>query len=317
MKALVFDGKLDLKEVQTPAPSGGEALVRVRLAGICMTDIEIVKGYMNFRGILGHEFVGHVENSSNPNLIGMRVVGDINVGCGKCELCLKGLERHCYDRSVLGIVTRNGAFAEYLTLPDSNLHVVPENVSDEAAVFVEPLAAALEVLEQVHVEPSTEVLIIGDGRLGLLLCMVLRLTGCSLTVVGKHPHKLSLFENYSAGAMLLDDIRNVSKKYDLVIEASGNPSGWITAIGLVKPRGTIVLKSTYHGDFRFNPAPLVINEISVIGSRCGQFEPALRLLSSGLVNPLPLITEVFKMDDAVKAFEKATHSEALKIIIEM
>ncbi len=317
MKALVFDGKLELREVSLPVVSEKDALIRVRLGGICMTDLEIVRGYMNFRGILGHEFVGIVERAGNPELLGKRVVGEINVGCGHCEFCLKGLERHCYNRTCLGIFRKDGAFSEFMTLPEANLHIVPDNVSDEAAVFVEPLAAALEILEQIHVEPAMETLIIGDGRLGLLVSMILRLTGCSMTVIGKHSEKLAIFEKQGVAAVRLDDINKLGKKYDLVVEASGSPSGWSTAIECVKPRGTIALKSTYHGEIKFNPAPLVINEISVVGSRCGRFAPALRLLKSGLVDPRLIITGIYPLDKAIEAFEKADHSKNLKIVIEM
>ena len=317
VKALVFNGKLELTDIPVPAMSEKDALIRVRLAGICMTDLEIVRGYMNFRGVLGHEFVGTVEKTGNPELLGKRVVGEINVGCGRCEFCLKGLERHCYDRTCLGIFRKDGAFSEFFTLPESNLHVVPDDVSDEAAVFVEPLAAALEITEQIHIEPAMETLIIGDGRLGFLVCMVLRLTGCSITVVGKHPEKLSMFRKHRVAAAMLEDIDRLGHKYDLVVEASGSPAGWITAINHVKPRGIIALKSTYHGDFSFNPAPLVINEISVVGSRCGQFAPALRVLQSGLVDPRSLITGIYPLEQALEAFEMADNSRNMKIFIKM
>ena len=317
VKALVFDGKLELREMSLPTMGEKDALIRVTLGGVCMTDLEIVKGYMNFKGVLGHEFVGVVERSANPQLLGKRVVGEINVGCGHCEFCLKGLERHCYNRTCLGIFMRDGAFSEYITLPEANLHVVPENVSDEAAVFVEPLAAALEILEQIHVEPATQTLIIGDGRLGLLVSMVLRLTGCSITALGKHSEKLEMFEKQGAATVKLEDVDKLGQKFDLVVEASGSPSGWNTAIECVKPRGTIALKSTYHGEFSFNPAPLVINEISVVGSRCGRFAPALRLLKSGLVDPRMLITATYPLDEAVEAFEKARHGKNVKVIIKM
>ena len=317
VKALVFDGKLELRDISLPAMSEKDALIRVKLAGICMTDLEIVRGYMDFRGVLGHEFVGTVEKTDNPALLGKRVTGEINVGCGHCEFCLKGLERHCYNRTCLGIFRKDGAFSEFITLPESNLHVVPDNVSDEAAVFVEPLAAALEITEQIHVEPAMETLIIGDGRLGLLVCMILRLTGCSITVVGKHSEKLSIFRNHGAMAVMLEDIDRLGQKYDLVVEASGSPTGWITAVNNVKPRGIIALKSTYHGELNFNPAPLVINEISVVGSRCGQFAPALRVLKSGLVDPRALITGTYPIEKALEAFQKADDSKNIKIFIKM
>ncbi len=317
MKALVFDGKLSLRRIDKPVPARNEALIKILLAGICKTDIEIVKGYMNFKGVLGHEFVGLVEESANPDLIGKRVVGEINIGCGVCDQCAKGMERHCGTRSVLGISAKDGVFAEYVCLPESNLHVVSEKISDDAAVFTEPLAAAIEIMEQIHVDPSTRALIIGDGRLGLLICMVLRLTGCSITVLGKHPDKMRLFENYSAAAVHFDDTEKLDRKYDLVVEASGSPSGWNSAIRHVAPRGVIALKSTYHGEFNFNPAPLVINEITVTGSRCGPFAPALRLMESGLVDPTPLISEVHALEDSERAFEIAGRSKSLKILVRM
>ncbi len=315
VKALVFDGKLDLREVAAPIPAHNEALVHVTLAGICMTDLEISKGYMNFTGILGHEFVGVVEKSTNPQLLGKRVVGEINLGCGSCDMCKSGLDRHCYNRSVLGISGKNGALSEYITLPEKNLILIPDNVNDHAAVFVEPLAAALEIFEQIHVQPDMDTLIIGDGRLGLLVCMVLKLTGSSMTVVGKHDSKLDLFAKHQAATVNLNDLEKLNKRYDLVVEASGSPSGWDTAVKLVKPRGVIALKSTYHGDFSFNPAPLVINEITVVGSRCGRFAPALRLLAAGLVDPLPLISDTYGLDEAVTAFDKAREHGTLKILV--
>ncbi len=281
MKALVFEGKPALQDVPVPNPLPGEALVKVRMAGICKTDIEIVRGYMNFHGIPGHEFVGTVKRSPDPQQVGRRVVGEINAGCGDCSYCRKGLQRHCPHRTVLGILGRDGAMAEYLTLPTSNLVPVPPTLSDEKAVFTEPLAAALEILEQVKIRPEDSVAVIGDGRLGLLVCMVLRLTGCNLLLVGKHPEKLEFFTRMHGSSITLDSFRSREGRFDVVVEASGHPSGWELAVRRVKPRGIIVLKSTYHGGFDFNPAPLVIDEITVVGSRCGQFAAALRLMESG------------------------------------
>ncbi len=315
MKAFVFDGSAKLQEVDQPNPADGEALVKVILAGICKTDIEITKGYMDFQGILGHEFVGKVERATNPELVGKRVVGEINVGCGKCELCAKGLERHCFTRSVMGILNRPGSLAEYTTLPEKNLCLVPDNVSDETAAFVEPLAAGLEILEQVRIEPQSKVLVIGDGRLGLLTSMVLRLTGCDLYAVGKHREKLDILGSLGIKTVLLNEIENMERIFDVVIEASGNPTGWDLAISKIKPRGVLVLKSTYHGAFDFNPAPLVIDEISVVGSRCGQFQPALRLLERGLIDPSPLLTEIFSLQDAEAAFQKAQEKSSLKVLL--
>ncbi len=317
MKALVFDGKVTLKEIPRPEPSAGEALVRVRMAGICRTDIEISRGYMDFRGVLGHEFVGVVEESSRAELKGTRVVGEINAGCGQCSLCEQGLARHCAHRTVLGIQGRDGAMAEYLCLPDANLLKVPNGLSDEQAVFAEPLAAALEILEQVKIEPAQRVLVLGDGKLGLLVSLVLRLTGCDLLLVGKHREKLEIFARAGGSVLLLEDLLRNEDRFDVVVEASGNPSGWDMAVQRVKPRGTLVLKSTYHGSLAFNPAPLVINEVSVVGSRCGLFAPALRIMAQGLVDPTPLISDIFSLEQADRAFERALQGDAIKVLMKM
>ena len=317
MKALVFEEKLSLQDVPVPNPLPDEALVKVRMAGICKTDVEIVKGYMSFRGVPGHEFVGTVERSSVPEQVGVRVVGEINAGCGECSFCRKGLERHCRHRTVLGILGRDGAMAEYLTLPASNLLPVPPALSDEKAVFTEPLAAALEILEQVKIQPDHRVAVIGDGKLGLLICMVLRLTGCDLVLVGKHPEKMKLFTDMQGSTITLDEFGAGDDRFDVVVEASGHPSGWELAVSRVKPRGVIVLKSTYHGSLNFNPAPLVIDEITVVGSRCGQFGPALRLMESGLVDPTPLISGIFPMDQAEEAFRESQKPGNFKILLKM
>jgi threonine dehydrogenase-like Zn-dependent dehydrogenase len=317
MKALVFDGKVRLKEYPKPKPSAGEALVRVRMAGICKTDIEISRGYMDFRGVLGHEFVGIVEESPKAALKGTRVVGEINAACGQCDFCLRGLARHCAYRTVLGIQGRDGAMAEYLCLPEANLVQIPDGLSDEQAVFTEPLAAALEILEQVKIEPDQRVLVIGDGRLGLLISLVLRLTACDLLLVGKHREKLKIFADVGGSVRLLDDLLSVDDLFDVVVEASGSPAGWDLAVQRVRPRGTLILKSTYHGSLDFNPAPLVINEITVVGSRCGLFAPALRLMAQGLVDPTPLITGIFPLDQADRAFDRALEKDAIKVLIRM
>jgi threonine dehydrogenase-like Zn-dependent dehydrogenase len=317
MKALVFDEKLSLQDVPIPNPLPGEALVRVRMAGICKTDVEIVRGYMNFHGVPGHEFVGTVERTPDPQQLGLRVVGEINAGCGQCSYCRKGLQRHCPNRSVLGILGREGALAEYLTLPATNLSPVPDGLPDEKAVFTEPLAAALEILEQVKIEPEHRVAVIGDGKLGLLICMVLRLTGCDLLLVGKHPEKMELFSTIGGSIISLDEFRGRDDRFDVVVEASGHPSGWELAVSRVKPRGTVVLKSTYHGSLNFNTAPLVIDEITVLGSRCGQFGSALRLLESDLVDPTVLISGIFPMDRAEEAFRESQQPGNFKILLRM
>jgi alcohol dehydrogenase len=317
MKALVFDGRLELREIPKPGPPPGESLVRVVLAGICKTDLEITRGYMDFRGVLGHEFVGVVETSGDPRLVGKRVVGEINAGCGKCPLCAQGLDRHCSRRTVLGILGRDGAMAEYAAIPDRNLIEVPAGVSDEKAVFTEPLAAALEIMEQVKIEPSHRGLVIGDGRLGLLAAMVLRLTGCDLTLAGKHKDKLDLFAGMGGTTLLVDELTPGADRFDFVVEASGSPSGWGLAVGSVRPRGTIILKSTYHGGFEFNPAALVIDEITLIGSRCGRLAPALRVMELGLVDPTPLISAVYPLEEAERAFQRAFDRKALKVLLKV
>lgn len=317
MKALFFDGNMSLRDVPRPEPPSGEALIKVIMAGICRTDLEISRGYMDFRGIPGHEFVGVVERSPDPSLEGKRVVGEINAGCGECSLCRKGLERHCARRTVLGILGRDGALAEYLTLPVSNLLVVPDGVSDRDAAFTEPLAAAVEVLEQTPIRPADRVLVIGDGKLGLLVSMVLRLTGCDLLMVGKHPEKMGLFDPTGKSFRLLDEFSAVEERFDVVVEASGHPSGWGSAVSRVKPRGILVLKSTYQGALDFNPAPIVVDEITVVGSRCGLFAPALRMMDLGLVDPSPLVSGIFSLDDAEEAFQRSGERGVLKILVKM
>lgn len=317
MKALVFDGKLALKDLPVPEPAPGEALVKVLTAGICNTDVEISRGYMQFNGIIGHEFVGVVESSPHPNQVGTRVVGEINAGCEKCPSCRAGLQRHCPERTTLGILGRNGAMAEYLTLPASNLLPVPGNVSDDKAVFTEPLAAALEILEQVQIRPADKVLVIGDGKLGLLVSMALKLTGSDLLLVGKHREKLDFYARLNGATARLSDLAATNDKFDIVVECSGSPAGWEFAVSRVKPRGVLVLKSTYHGSLDFNPAPLVIDEITVVGSRCGQFGPALRLMDAGLIDPTPLISAVYPIAQAEEAFRRSLESDCLKVLLKI
>jgi 2-desacetyl-2-hydroxyethyl bacteriochlorophyllide A dehydrogenase len=317
VKALVFDGKLALKDLPVPEPTLGEALVKVLSAGICNTDVEISRGYMQFSGIIGHEFVGLVERSPDPSQVGTRVVGEINVGCGDCPSCRAGLQRHCPQRTTLGILGKNGAMAEYLTLPASNLLPVPESVSDDKAVFTEPLAAALEILEQAQIRPADRVLVIGDGKLGLLVSMALKLTGSELLLVGKHREKLDFFAKINGATALLSDLTARNDKFDVVVECSGSPAGWEFAVSRVKPRGILVLKSTYHGSLDFNPAPLVIDEITVVGSRCGQFAPALRLMAAGLIDPTPLISAVYPIAQAEEAFRRSLESDCLKVLLKI
>ena len=317
MKALRFDADgLRLMEVSTP-DANGEALVGVSLSGICNTDLEIVRGYAGFEGTIGHEFVGVVERAHDrPEIVGKRVVGEINAGCGACELCIGGDPRHCAKRTVLGIVGRDGAHAQYLNLPAGNLLVLPDEVSDEKAVFVEPLAAALGITEQVEFARETSVAIIGDGKLGLLCAMLLALKSENVTLIGKHREKMAIAKSAGVNVCLLLDITAaMNKSFDVVVEASGSENGFATAIDLVRPRGKIVLKSTFQGTPSWEASRVVVDEITILGSRCGRFAPAVELLSSGLVDPTPMISATFTLDDGVNAMEKAAEKGVLKVLL--
>jgi alcohol dehydrogenase len=307
MKALVFHEELSFRgDYPEPTPALGEVLVRVRRAGICNTDIEITKGYMNYHGVLGHEFVGVLPDGS-------RVVGEINASDGSCDLCRRGDTTHCRQRSVLGILKRDGAMAEYLTLPAANLHRVPATITDRQAVFVEPLAAALEITERVHIRPSQQVAIIGDGKLGMLVAQVLQLTGCAVSMVGRHARKLAML--YRRGIPALDRPTECRGDFDVVVECSGQPSGFELARQLLRPRGILVLKSTFHGSQATLMAPLVIDEITIIGSRCGPFAPALRLLEHGLVEVDSLIDAEYAIEQGVEGFARAMTPGTLKVQI--
>ena len=302
------------KEIPSPVPKIGQALIRVHLSGVCSTDLELVCGYYPFSGIPGHEFVGEVVSSpEDPTWIGKRVVGEINIACGNCNTCKSGLTRHCENRKTLGIYDWNGAFADYLVLPLTNLHVVPHYVTNEMAVFTEPLAAAHEILEQTTINQTDHVLIIGAGRLGLLVAMVIQQTGCKLNVVTRHKKQRIILEKSNIQAISEQNIG--SKKYDIVIEATGSVDGFAQACKSVRPRGRIILKSTYKGNSEVNFSGIVVDELTLIGSRCGSFEPALRLLAEAKVDPLPLIEAIFPLDQGVNAFELAARSGVLKILI--
>ena len=294
MHALVYreTGLVLDKHYPQPEPANGEALIRVVLAGICNTDMEITRGYMAFEGVPGHEFVGIVEAVNEgpgatplTSLIGKRVVGEINAACYRadCLYCQRNMPTHCPDRSTLGIVNRDGAFAEYLTLPTRNLHIVPDNVSDEEAVFVEPLAANFEIFEQVHVQPTDNVIVLGDGKMGQLAAQVLTLASCEVLMIGKHAEKLAIVEQRGIATCLLDDVTHLLKKtgrrVDMVVECTGAAQGLELALQLVRPRGTVILKSTVADESALHLAPIVIDEVRVQGSRCGPFAPALRALS--------------------------------------
>ncbi len=304
MQGLYFNnGKAVLRgELPIPEPQAHESLIRISLAAICNTDREIMKGYKpDFSGVLGHEFVGIVEKSNDPSLIGQRVVGEINEGCGECVYCKTGREKHCESRKCIGIARKDGCFAPYMVIATRSLHVVPDNVPDEHAVFAEPLAAALEIPDSVHIRPSEEICVIGDGRLSFLIAQVLALTGAEITVLGKHEEKLHRFESFAKTATACD------RRFEMVVDAAGSPTGIENAMRLIRSRGTIVLKSTYAGQTETNLSAVVVNEVKIVGSRCGPFEPALRLLSRGVFELPPI--ELHPIGD----WEKAFASSAFKV----
>jgi threonine dehydrogenase-like Zn-dependent dehydrogenase len=317
MKALRYEnGRLKVADVARPDDER-EALVRVTLSGICNTDVEIARGYAGFQGTLGHEFVGVVESAPGAeHLVGERVVGEINAGCGRCELCLANDPRHCPRRTVLGIVGRDGAHAEYLRLPATNLSRVPDTVSDERAVFAEPLAAAWGITERAHITAETRVAIIGDGKLGLLCAQALALTGAPLVLIGKHRNKLEIAARRGIDTAPLEEVRGRgAREFDLVVEASGSESGFALALDILRPRGTLVLKSTFHGEMRVATSRIVVDEISVIGSRCGRFAPALALLERDAVDVESLVSEEYPLAEGLRAMERATMSGVIKVLL--
>jgi threonine dehydrogenase-like Zn-dependent dehydrogenase len=310
MKALRYkDQQLDVTDVPKPV-ANGEAVVRVTLSGICNTDLEIARGYAGFQGTLGHEFVGVMEN-------GQRVVGEINAGCGHCDLCRSGDARHCANRTVLGIVGRDGAHAEFLTLPIVNLLPVPAEISDEQAVFTEPLAAACGILERTSISSDTKVAVIGDGKLGLLCAQVLATTGAPVTLIGKYPNKLQIAERLGIETQEIDKEYPGSRRrlFDVVVEASGSPAGFDRALDLLRPRGVLVLKSTFQGATDINAARIVVDEISVVGSRCGRFAPALELLKNNKIEVQNLISEEFPLTDGLRAMARAAESGVMKVLL--
>jgi threonine dehydrogenase-like Zn-dependent dehydrogenase len=267
---------------------------------------------MGFTGVPGHEFVGSVSEGPS-DWFGKRVVGEINFACGRCDYCRRDLGRHCPNRSVMGILNADGAFAEYLAVPAENLHAVPENISDEEAVFAEPLAAAFEILTQIQLDPGDEVLVLGDGKLGNLCAQVVRLTGAKVTALGKHADKLQLIKN--AGVRTIELSNWQPRVFDVVVEATGSPSGFELALSAVRPRGTIILKSTIAGNHQLSLAPIVINEINVIGSRCGPFDDALEALAAKRVSVTPLIEEIYSITDGVEALRQAGRTGARKVLL--
>jgi threonine dehydrogenase-like Zn-dependent dehydrogenase len=315
MKALRVEKKrLAVREVGKPA-AGDEALVRVLLSGICNTDLEIAHGYAGFKGTIGHEFVGVVEESPDASLVGHRVVGEINAGCGNCDLCRAGDPRHCAGRTVLGIVGRDGAHAEFLSLPAINLFPVPERIPDEHAVFVEPLAAACGLTERVDIQPSHRVAVIGDGKLGLLCTQVVALTGAEVLSVGKHPNKQRIVERRGIEVTSPKDAAKRLREFDVVVEASGSASGYELALRLLRPRGTLLLKSTFHGTTEIDTARIVVDEISIVGSRCGRFGPAINLLKKGAVDIDSLISEEYPLSEGVHAMQRAATKGVLKVLL--
>ena len=316
MQALWLENnQLQLRQdVPIPDPPPGEALVRVVRAGICNTDLELIRGYYPYTGILGHEFVGIVEQGPE-HLLGHRVVGEINAVCGECRFCRSGQPTHCENRTVLGIVNRNGAFADYLALPVENLHPVPDTVPTDFATFTEPVAAALEIQQQVTVRASERVLVVGDGKLGQLVAQTLALTGCELLVVGRHREKLANLAVRGIQTGLEDAVTD--RSFDLAVECTGNPAGFELARRALRPRGTLVLKSTYAGQLTFDASSLVVDEITLIGSRCGPFPPALQLLASGQIDVEPLIHARYPLGEGLAAFEQAKTKGVLKVLLDM
>lgn len=302
-----------MRDLAEPGPPPGEALVRVLMAGVCNTDLEIMQGYMGFQGVLGHEFVGMVEACDNEHLRGKRVVGEINCVCHECRYCQLEMPNHCARRTVLGILNRNGAFAEYLTLPEENLHIVPEGVPDEVAVFTEPVAAAFRIVEQLSIEDGQRVIVLGDGKLGQLIAQVLWLRSKNTLCVGKHPWKLALLDALNIETALSDD--SIEPGADVVVEVTGSAAGLQRALELVRPEGAVVLKTTVAGESAMNMSLPVINEVRIVGSRCGPFRPALEALALGNVEVRPLISETYPLAEAAEAMERAKAPDVMKVLL--
>lgn len=315
MNALWLENnRIAVRDIERPRKPD-EALIKIRKAGICSTDLELVKGYYPYTGVLGHEFVGEVVDTEEPAWMGQRVVGEINVACSQCEQCLNGRSTHCENRTVLGIVNRDGTLAEFTQLPIRNLHRVPGSVPDEMAVFTEPLAAALEIQQQIQIKPGDRVLLVGAGRLGQLIAQSLALTGCDLRVVARHAHQQNLLTRRGIRVISEEDVQ--PWRWDVVVEATGSPGGFALARKAVRPRGTLVMKSTYKGEMSVSFSSIVVDEINIVGSRCGPFEPALRLMESRQLDPTVLIGDEFKLGDALKAFERAAEPGVLKVLVEV
>jgi threonine dehydrogenase-like Zn-dependent dehydrogenase len=314
MKAVLLEGgNIRVADKPIPEPFEGEALIEVAKAGICNTDLELLKGYMHFQGILGHEFAGRVVAAPEPEWVGKRVVGEINIPCGQCETCLEGDPRHCPTRKVLGIHQKDGVFAEYVTLPMENMYILPADVSDIEAVFVEPLAAAIAVFDQINPDREDRVLILGDGKLGLLAAKVMRTRSSQIFCVGHHPRKLALLEK--RGIQTSHDVREWGCKFDYIIEATGNPKGIEKALCFIEPRGKIVVKSTFYGLAEMDISGLVVNEVQLFGSRCGSFPKALAFLKRHSIDLEEMVDADFPLEKAVDAFEKAKNPDVIKVLL--
>jgi len=315
MIAVQLDGGA-VSVVRRPKPRRrpGEALIRLLCGGICNTDIELKRGYYGFSGTPGHEFVGEVVACDEPAWVGKRVTGGINVGCGACERCLRGLERHCATRTVLGIVQRPGAFSEYFTLPVRNLHEIPAGLATETAVFAEPVAAACEILEQVKIPRGTAVAVLGDGKLGLVVAQVLAARGACIDLYGRHEEKMALVAGPRIAARSSNQRGNST--YEYVVEATGSAGGLREAVAMTRPRGKVILKSTVHEAVTLDMAPVIVNEITLVGSRCGRMEEALRLLARGAVRVEPLISARYGLSEAVRAFARAEEKGVVKVLLE-
>lgn len=308
------NGDVKLRQIPVPVRAAGSSLIRLLCGGICNTDLELLRGYYGFQGTPGHEFVGEVVESDDPQLEGKRVVGEINLACGKCEFCAQGLGRHCSARTVLGIIKHPGAFAEYLTLPDVNLRMVPDDLPTERAVFTEPVAAACEILEQVQIAPGDPVAVLGDGKLGLLVAQVLAAAGSRVRLFGRHRDKLRIAERAGVETEVVTGILPV-QAFHYVVDATGSAEGLKQATAMTKPRGTLIAKSTVHGSVPIDMAAVIVNEITIVGSRCGVFEPALELLRSGRVHVDEMVSDRFALADAPKAFQRAAEKGVVKVLV--
>lgn len=308
------DGRVSVRRQRLPRRKPGFALIRLLAGGICNTDLELQRGYYGFRGTPGHEFVGEVVEASSSQWVGRRVVGEINLACRKCDWCARGLGRHCPKRTVLGIVKHPGAFAEYLTLPEANLRFVPVRLPVEHAVFTEPLAAACEILDQVHIPKGGEVAVLGDGKLGLLIVQVLAAHGARVRLYGRHKDKAAIAERAGVEAVIAPKRLPVAA-FRWVVDATGSSEGLKQAVSMTTPRGTVVMKSTVHGVAAIDTAPVIVNEITLVGSRCGRFEPALKLLGSGRVRVDEMLTESYPLSEAPRAFARAAERGVLKVLL--